>query len=113
MKLLSKEEMAALKADKPVKESAIERHYVERKKREGGVAFKFTSTQRRSVPDRLSLDYIPSAEHRHIVGLYVKFVEVKRKGAKLTDGQQREAARLTSLGYAVYKISSKEEAEVI
>lgn len=55
-------------------EKEIEAHLVRRVKEAGGIAYKFTSPQRRSVPDRLVL----------MPGGRALFVECKRPGAKPT-----------------------------
>jgi hypothetical protein len=60
--------------------------------------YKFTSPNRRSVPDRLVLGYI-LPEHRAIVSQYVRFIEYKKPGGVLTTGQARELGRLTELGF--------------
>lgn len=74
-------------------EKSIERRLREKIKDElGGVAYKFTSPQRRSVPDRLCC--LPSG--------VVFFVECKSPGKKLTKLQKREKDNLEALGFAVY-----------
>ena len=60
-----------------------------------GVAYyKFTSPQRRSVPDRIL--FWP--------GGAVCLIEFKRKGERPTDGQTREIERLMALGHTVLVI---------
>lgn len=80
-------------------EKTIEAHLVKRVKERGGIAYKFTSPQRRSVPDRLVL--LPSG--------VVEFVELKAPGKKPTPMQQREHERLRALGFTVLVIDNKEE----
>ena len=87
-------------------EKHVEAHQVRKVKEVGGVAFKFTSPSRRSVPDRLNLLPVPE-EHQAIVNRYVKFVELKAPGKLPTAGQQREHAKLKALGFHVDVLDSK------
>lgn len=80
-----------------MRESVIEAYLVKRVKEAGGTAYKFTSPQRRSVPDRLVL----------MPGGRAAFVECKATGEKPTEAQAREHARLWSLGFPVLVIDSK------
>lgn len=82
-----------------VLEKVIEAHLIKRVKEAGGIAYKFTSPQRRSVPDRLVL----------LPGGRVEFAELKATGGKPTDGQLREHARLRALGFTVYIFDNKED----
>lgn len=79
------------------RERDIEAHLVQRVKAMGGIAYKFTSPSRRSVPDRLVL----------LPGRMV-FVECKAPGAKPTDAQYREHERLRGLGFVVLIMDSRE-----
>lgn len=79
-------------------ERDIEAHLVKRVKEAGGIAIKFTSPQRRSVPDRIVL----------MPGGVVWFAELKAPGKKPTEAQEREHARLRALGFRVEVIDSKE-----
>ena len=79
-------------------EKQIEAYLVQRIKAKGGIAYKFTSPQRRSVPDRLVL--LPWGQ--------MLFVELKATGAKPTPLQSREHERLRALGCLVLVIDSKE-----
>lgn len=115
-------------------EKVIEAHLVKRVKEQGGIAYKFTSPQRRSVPDRLVLKSVDAAvtrlrqlllghgiperrinlldlrkEAEFIVESMVHFVETKATGCKPTPMQQREHERLRALGFTVYVIDNKEE----
>lgn len=62
----------------------------------GGIAYKFTSPGRRSVPDRLC-----------VVHNEVFFVECKATGEVATPAQLREHTKLKALGQWVYVVSSK------
>lgn len=94
----------------PVKEADVEARVVANVKRLGGIAYKFTSPARRSVPDRLCI--LPVAdEHKEIVSRYVRFVEAKRPGEVATASQQREHERLRALGFSVLVIDTKQIAD--
>lgn len=93
-----------------MRESTVEKHLVKRVAAAGGIAYKFTSPARRSVPDRLSLLPVPP-EHREIVAKYVQFEECKAPGKKPTAGQLREHARLRALGFRVEVIDSIDGAD--
>ena len=82
---------------RPLLERDIEAYLVKRVREAGGTAYKFTSPQRRSVPDRIVL----------MPGGRITFVELKRPGAKPTDAQAREHDRLRVLGFEVWVIDCK------
>lgn len=79
-------------------ERDIERALVKRVKTLGGMAEKFTSPGRRSVPDRLVT----------LPGGWVIFVELKAPGKKPTDNQLRDHQRRIELGCDVRVIDSLE-----
>lgn len=79
-------------------EKEIEQHLVRRIKRLGGMAEKFTSPGRRSVPDRLVT----------LPGGHIVFVELKAPGKKPTENQLRDHQRRRDLGCEVLVIDSKE-----
>lgn len=83
---------------RPIREADIEAHLVKRVKEAGGIAYKFTSPQRRSVPDRLVL----------MPGGRAWFAECKRPGAKPTEAQAREHERLRALGFQVEVVDDRE-----
>jgi len=82
-------------------ERDIEAHLVEGIKRLGGVAYKFTSPGRRSVPDRICV----------LPGGRIVFVELKAPGKKPTAGQAREHRRLMDLGCAVWVCDTIEKVD--
>ncbi len=86
-----------MKEEKPVSEAQVEAHLTKRVKERGGIAYKFTSPQRRSVPDRMCV----------MPGGKIVFVELKRPGAKPTEQQAREHQRLRELGASVLVLDSK------
>lgn len=81
-----------------VRERDIEAYLVRRVKDEGGLAYKFTSPGRRSVPDRIVM----------FPGGIVRFVELKAPGQKPTPLQAREHEKLRALGFYVAVLDSKE-----
>lgn len=83
-------------------ESDIEKYLIKQVKALGGIAYKFTSPQRRSVPDRIVLlpEYLSRGE--------VFFIELKAPGKKPTEAQAREHTRIQDLGYSVLVIDTKD-----
>lgn len=81
-------------------EKDIERAFVKRIKELGGVAEKFTSPGRRSVPDRLVT--LPGGD--------IFFVELKVPGKKPTEAQKRDHERRRAMGCDVYVIDNLEDA---
>lgn len=79
-------------------ERDVEAWLVTEAKRRGGIAYKFTSPQRRSVPDRLVL----------LPGGRMFFVECKRPGGQPTEAQTREHERMRELGFDVFVMDKKE-----
>ncbi|MCX8958346.1 VRR-NUC domain-containing protein [Erwinia psidii] len=80
-----------------IRESAIEKHLVAEVKKAGGIAYKFVSPGRRSVPDRIVL----------LPGGKIVFVECKAPGEKPRPDQLREHARLFALDFNVVVLDSK------
>lgn len=81
-----------------MRESDIERELVRAVQAAGGIAYKFTSPSRRSVPDRIVL----------LPGCPAQFVELKAPGAKPTRAQKREHARIAAAGGTVWVIDGFE-----
>lgn len=79
-------------------ERDIEQYLVRRIKRLGGMAEKFTSPGRRSVPDRLVT----------LPGGRVVFIELKAPGKNPTENQLRDHQRRRDLGCEVMVIDTKE-----
>ena len=84
-------------------EKTVERELVKRVKEEGGIAYKFTSPNRRSVPDRLCL----------LPGGNILFVECKAPGKKPTKLQAREHERLRAMGFEVVVVDDKKDANAL
>lgn len=93
-------------------ERDIEEKVCSHAKRRNIAAYKFTSPSHRSVPDRLLLAPIPEWM-RPVIAQYVRFVELKRTGAKATPPQQREHVRLRALGFTVHVVDDVEEGKAI
>lgn len=81
-------------------------------KEKGVAAYKFTSPNRHSVPDRLQLAVIPD-ELRELIGKYVCFVEYKKGGVKPSHAQLREHARLKEMGFRVEVVDNVEMAKSV
>ncbi|EPA6917233.1 VRR-NUC domain-containing protein [Escherichia coli] len=79
------------------RENLIEKHLVAEVKKASGVAFKFVSPGRRSVPDRIVL----------LPGGRIIFVECKSPGKPPRPDQLREHGRLRALGFTVVVLDSK------
>ena len=76
-------------------EKEIEKRVCEyARKTYGALTYKFTSPNRRNVPDRLLL--FPNGT--------VIFIEFKRKAKQLTEGQKRECQRIRNHGFTVLVI---------
>mgnify|MGYP001549436015 CR=1 FL=1 len=82
-------------------EKDIERKSCDWAKAHGWLTFKFTSPNYRSVPDRI---FIKQGA--------VVFIEFKRPGGKLTEGQQRELNRLRQQGVPAEVAYSVEDAKL-
>lgn len=85
---------------KHILEKHIEAAFVARVKALGGMAEKFTSPAKRSVPDRLVT----------LPGGRIVFAEIKNVGKKPTLAQQADHARRRALGCEVVVIDTMEAA---
>ncbi|OTA14633.1 nuclease [Xenorhabdus vietnamensis] len=81
-----------------IREGVIERHLVNEVKKAGGIAYKFVSPGRRSVPDRICI----------LPGGRVIFVECKAPGEKPRPEQLREHEKLRALSCEVVVLDSKD-----
>lgn len=79
-----------------MRERDIEAYLVKRVEQAGGRAYKFTSPNRRNVPDRLVL----------WPGGRAEFVECKAPGGEPTAGQWREIDRLREFDFEVWVVDS-------
>lgn len=82
-------------------ERDIESYIVGQFKAMNGVAYKFTSPNRRAVPDRLCI--LPNGK--------IIFIEVKRRTARLTPLQKVEIKKLIKLKQKVYVIYGIDQAK--
>lgn len=85
---------------KKKREKQVEERIVKRAREHGGIAFKFTSPGRRSVPDRFML--MPCWDDGD------QFIEAKAPGEKPTPSQLREHERIRRRGGTVYVIDDYE-----
>lgn len=86
---------------KGLSEKQVETRLMKRVKDIGGQCEKFTSPNRRSVPDRMCT-YEPEMVH---------FVECKREGEDATPAQKRDHERRRAMGFAVFVIDNYEKIE--
>lgn len=86
-----------------VRENLIEKHLVTEVKKAGGIAYKFVSPGRRSVPDRIVL----------LPGGRLVFVECKAPGKPPRADQLREHERLRVLGFTVVVLDSKDLSDIL
>lgn len=104
-------------------ERDIEDAHVKQIKGKGGLSIKFTSPQRRNVPDRLDLLGTANSAYvlgdaldilgvkmktgeviklaNEIVAAAIQFTELKATGKKASEAQEREHTRLRLLGFKV------------
>ena len=89
------------------REKQVEERLRDRAKQHGGVAYKFTSPGRRSVPDRLMI--VPGWAW---LGCTI-FVEAKAPGQKPTKSQLREHIKLRKLGCMVFVVDNYDEVDML
>lgn len=81
-----------------MREKVIEQYLRDQVKAIGGKAYKFVSPGNAGVPDRLVL----------LPGGVVAFVELKAPGKKPTALQEAQQRRISSMGFKVFTIDSKQ-----
>jgi hypothetical protein len=86
-----------------MREKDVEARLVREAKRYGGVAEKFTSPGRRSVPDRIV--WLPGGR--------VFLVECKASGCAPTEAQDRDHARRKAMGFPVFVVDSYEAVDAL
>jgi hypothetical protein len=86
-----------------VREISIEQQFCKRIKEIGGKAYKFTSPNNRSVPDRIVI----------VKGLAPIFVEFKAPGKKLTAAQAREHKFLQERSQIVFVVDNFDTMETL
>lgn len=89
--------------EKREREKDVEAYLRKNVKNRGGVAYKFTSPARASVPDRIIV----------MPGGRIYFAEVKTTKGRLTKGQQQEIDRLRSLGQIVFVLYGRKDIDVL
>lgn len=102
-------------SDREIREREVEAYLVKQvEERLHGMALKFSSPNRRNVPDRLLL--IPDGGRlRGPVGYvgYKELVECKAPGEKPRPAQEREFKRYERLGIPVYVVDSIESVDTL
>lgn len=105
---------------KPILEKEVEAYLNKKAAKAGRQSYKFTSPQRRSVPDRIILgDFekvsnilapyqIPVAVILKAMAEMITFIECKRPGGQPTEAQTREHEKLRARGFRVLVVDSKE-----
>jgi len=92
-----------IKDKRSTTEKDIEQYLCRKIKALHGIAYKFSSPARRSVPDRLCV--MPKG--------ILAFIEVKRPGQKPTAAQLREIQLLQSMGYLANYVDSYEAIDLV
>ena len=82
-----------------MRESEVERQFVEAVRAAGGQAFKFTSQSMNGVPDRLVL----------LLGGKCAFVELKAPGKQMRLLQRKRRQQLEALGFPVFCVDRPEQ----
>ena len=82
-----------------MRESAVEKAFVDAVRKAGGEALKFTSQSRTGVPDRLVLFFSGKAA----------FVELKAPGKQMRPLQRKRRKQLEALGFPVFCVDSMKQ----
>ena len=97
---------------KKVRESDVEAYLVREVEKRGGVAEKFSSPAKRSVPDRLVQWSSGVADYGHAGAEHyparVHFIECKAPGEQPTAAQARDHERRRLMGFRVVVVDSYE-----
>lgn len=96
---------------KKIKEADVEEYLVKRVAECGGVAEKFTSPNRTSVPDRIVS--FPWCHNHEVCGCegWIVFVECKAPGEAPNAAQERDHERRRKMGFRVYVIDTFESVD--
>jgi hypothetical protein len=97
----------AERKERKVCEADVEEYLVKEVAKRGGVAEKFSSPNRSSVPDRL-VQWPGVQMTLSVVGALVDFVECKAPGKAPTAAQARDHERRRAMGFRVYVLDSYE-----
>ena len=96
------------KKPRKIRESDVEAYLVRRVEELGGVAEKFSSPAKRSVPDRL----VQWPAHSNRWGVEgIDFIECKAPGEVPTPAQARDHERRRAMGFEVYVVDSYESVD--
>lgn len=91
------------KGVRPMRESEVEKAFVDAIKRIGGKAVKFTSQSMNGVPDRLVL----------LLGGKCAFAELKSPGKQMRPLQRKRRLQLQGLGFPVFCVDRVEQIEPV
>lgn len=84
-----------------MRESEVEKAFVDAVRKAGGIAFKFTSQTMNGVPDRLVL----------LLGARCAFVELKAPGKQMRPLQRKRRQQIEALGFPVFCVDKIEQIE--
>jgi len=102
---------------RPLLERDIEKRLVKTAEKNGRQTYKFTSPQRRSVPDRIVLGDIKNVRNllkknnvtaEEVMAEVLTFVELKAPGKKPTEAQLREHEKIRARGFRVLVLDTYE-----
>lgn len=98
-----------------LREKDVEDYLVEQVEARGGTAEKFSSPNRRSVPDRLiswpMQNSLPRNGYTSKVDAVVHFVECKAPGEEPTAAQERDHIRRRQMGFVVEVVDTFESVD--
>lgn len=92
-----------MRKEKTMRESEVEKAFVDAVKEAGGEAMKFTSQTMNGVPDRLVL----------LLGGKCAFVELKAPGKQMRLLQRKRRAQLQALGFPVFCVDRLEQIQPV
>jgi hypothetical protein len=96
------------KKPRKIRESDVEEYLVKEVEKRGGVAEKFSSPAKRSVPDRL----VQWLDRGDWDVCSICFVECKKPGEPPAPAQARDHERRRGMGYRVYVVDSFEKVDL-
>ena len=98
----------AERKERKVCEADVEEYLVKEVAKRGGVAEKFSSPNRASVPDRIVSWPVTTFDVGYAIPAWVEFVECKAPGKAPTAAQARDHERRRAMGFRVYVLDSYE-----
>ena len=99
------------KKPRKIRESDVEAYLVAEVEKRGGVAEKFSSPAKRSVPDRIVMWPKVPQPGGWCDDAFIEFVECKAPGEKPTPAQARDHARRRAMGFLVWVVDSYESVD--